>query len=99
MNTHIISLCLTLIGIIGLLILSLLTLRVFWYYQGNPENNFRWRLRTLYLKQISMLLCLFCLAMAASYSVLLEPWALLYLIIAIKAGIWWFRITIEQRMY
>lgn len=98
MNTHIISLCLTLIGIIGLLLLSFLTIGVFWCYRGTQERNFRWHIRNLYLKQISMLLCLFCLAMAASYGVLLEAWALLYLIIAFKAGTWWFRLTIEQRV-
>jgi hypothetical protein len=35
--------------------------------------------------------------MAASYGLLLEAWAWLYLIAAVKTGTWWFRCAISRR--
>ena len=97
MNTHFLSLSLGVVGTIGIIILLVLTGAVFWYFRGSSTGSFRWHIRNLYLKQIAALASLFCIAMAASYGVLLEAWAWLYLIAAFKIGTWWFRLVIAQR--
>ncbi len=97
MNAHILSLILGIIGTIGVFILLVLTGAVFWYFRGSSMGSFRWHIRNLYLKQLAALASLFCTAMAASYGVLLEAWAWLYLIAAFKTGTWWLRLVIAQR--
>jgi hypothetical protein len=97
MNIHLVSLILGIIGIIGICILLVLTGAVFWYFRGSSTGSFRWHIRNLYLKQITALASLFCLAMAASYGVLFEAWAWLYLIAAFKSGTWWLRLLMAQR--
>jgi len=97
MNTYTLSLCLGIFGIAGILLLLVLAGVILWYFRGNLVGSFRWQLRNLYLKQLSALACLFFLAMAASYGVLQEIWAVLYFVIACKTGTWWLRFAISQR--
>ena len=96
MNTHVLSQYLSILGILGLVIFITLACAVSWYYHGYPEGSFRWRLRHMYLKQISALASLFCIAMAVSYSLLTEGWAIFYFILACKAGTWWLCYIIDQ---
>lgn len=98
MDTQVLSLGLGILGALGIvtfLILIGVTVR---YYQGSRMGSFRWHMRNLRLKQIIAITSLFCLAMAASYAVLREFWAFIYLIIAFKIGTWWLRIIISQRI-
>ena len=97
MNTHLLSLSLGVIGTIGVFVLLVLTSMVFWYFRGSSTGSFRWHIRNLYLKQIAALASLFCTAMAASYGILFEAWAWLYLIAAFKTGTWWLRLVMAQR--
>ncbi|GCE21004.1 hypothetical protein [Dictyobacter kobayashii] len=97
MSNGSLAICLTLFGALGLLLLSITLMRVFWYYRNCRPGTFRWHTRNHYLKQIFAITCLFCLAMAASYGVLWQIWAALYLIIGIKIGTWWLRLALEQR--
>lgn len=96
MNMHTLSFCLTLFGLLGLSVFIVIGGVVLYFYRGCSEGSFRWHVRNRYLKQVSALICLFCLAMAASYSLLTEAWALLYFVLACKAGTWWLRIVIDQ---
>jgi hypothetical protein len=97
MNMSILAMCLTLFGMLGLLLLSVISLHIFWLYRSCQMGTFRWHIRNHYLKQVAAIACLFCVAMAASYGILMEAWALLYLIIGVKIGTWWLRLTIDQR--
>jgi hypothetical protein len=97
MNISQLATFLTLFGTLGLLLLSIIALHIFWLYRSSHMGTFRWHIRNHYLKQIAAIGCLFCLAMAASYGILQEAWALLYLIIGVKIGTWWLRLTIDQR--
>jgi len=97
MNTQTLSLYLGIFGIAGTLLLLARAGVILWYVRGNHIGSFRWQLRNLYLKQLSALACLFFVAMAASYGVLQEIWAVLYLVIACKTGSWWLRFSINQR--
>ncbi len=97
MNTHFLSLSLGIIGTTGIFVLLLLTGTVFWYFRGSSTGSFRWHIRNLYLKQLAALASLFCIAMAASYGILFEAWAWLYLIAAFKTGTWWLRLVMAQR--
>ena len=97
MNTHLLSLSLGIIGTTGILVFLLLTSMIFWYFRGSSTGSFRSHIRNLYLKQIAALASLFCIAMAASYGLLSEAWAWLYLIAAFKIGTWWLRLVIAQR--
>ena len=96
-DTHVLSFGLGVLGPLGLCALLIMVGTVTHQYRGSGTGSFRWTLRTIRLKQISALSCMFCLAMAASYGVLQEAWALLYLIAAFKIGTWWFRLAITQR--
>ncbi|GCE24595.1 hypothetical protein KDA_00790 [Dictyobacter alpinus] len=97
MSTWWLANCLMLFGILGLIFLSIASIRIFWYYRDCRPGSFRWHIRNHYLKQIAAVACLFCLAMAASYSLLWQAWAILYIIISFKIGTWWLRLTIDQR--
>jgi hypothetical protein len=97
MNTGLLAIFLTLFGMLGLLLLSVIALYIFWLYRSSHMGTFRWHIRNHYLKQVAAIACLFCLAMAASYGILLEAWALLYIIIGVKIGTWWLRLTMDQR--
>ncbi|BCL84404.1 hypothetical protein ccbrp13_68690 [Ktedonobacteria bacterium brp13] len=97
MSRHIFTLWFTIFGMVGLAVLALLAISVFWYFRGCRERSFRWQTRNHYIKQISALVCMFCLAMAASYGLLAEAWALFYLVLACKAGTWWLRMRIDQQ--
>ncbi len=98
MNTSILSLCLGVIGLCGTCIFLFLAALLFWRNRAYSPGSFRWHMRNQSLKHLSALASLFFLAMAASYGILLEAWALLYLLIGLKAGTWWLRITIAQRV-
>ena len=85
-DTQMLSISLGIVGPMGLLAFLLMA--------GTVT---RWHIRNLRLKQISAIASLFCLAMAGSYGIIQEAWALIYLIIAFKTATWWVRITISQR--
>ena len=97
MSTYVLSLSLVIIATVGISILLALTGTVLWYFRGSSTGSFRWHVRNHYLKQLAALASMFCMAMAASYGLLFEPWAWLYLIVAFKAGTWWLRLAIAQR--
>jgi len=96
MGVETISLYLNALGITGTTVLLIATGFVTWYYRGSRIGSFRWRWRNWRLKQLSALACLFFLAMAASFGVLNEAWAWLYIIGAFRAGTWWLRRAISQ---
>ncbi len=97
MDTHVLSYCLAALGPLGGALFLVWAGLVQWYYRGCRIGSFRWHIRNWRFEQLSALACLFCLAMAASYGVLLEAWAWLYLIAAVKTGTWWFRCAISRR--
>jgi hypothetical protein len=88
--------------ILGLAILGILGLGsalircglIFQHYQ--ERTSYQRALRNLHLKQLSALTTFFCLAMSASYGVVHNPWALVYLLLAGKIGTWWLRLVIIQ---
>jgi hypothetical protein len=84
------------LGITGTLVLLIATSFVMWLYRGSRIGSFPWHMRNWRLKQLAALACLFFLAMAASYAVLQDAWAWLYVIGACKAGTWWLRRAISQ---
>ncbi|MBV9259216.1 MAG: hypothetical protein JO215_14470 [Ktedonobacteraceae bacterium] len=97
MNTQTLSISLGIIGPLGLLTFLIMAGVVARHYWGSRTGSLRWHIRNLRLKQISAIASLFCLAMASSYGIIQEAWALIYLIIAFKTGTWWLRIAINQR--
>lgn len=97
MNIHMLSIGLGILGPLGLLTLLILTGIVTHHYWGCRTGSLRWHTRNLRFKQISAIASFFCLAMAGSYGVIQEVWALIYLLIALKTGTWWIRIAISQR--
>ena len=97
MATSILSLCLGALGIIGTAILATSACLVMWHYRGTRLWSFRWQWRNWRLMQLSAIATLFFLAMTASYGILGEPWAWLYLIVACKTGTWWLRCIISRR--
>jgi hypothetical protein len=97
MYTQILSLCLAIIGIIGTLSLMATAFILLWFYRGTRFWSFRWHWRNWRLMQLSAIACFFFLAMAASYGVLGQVWAWIYLIAAFKAGSWWLRCVISRR--
>ena len=97
LSEQLLSFCMDGLGIVGTIALLTFTGLVLWYYRGSRTGSIRWHWRNLRLKQVSALACLFFLAMAASFAVLHEAWAFVYLIAAFKTGTWWFRIAMSQR--
>ena len=97
MIIQMLSIGLGIVGPLGLLILLIMAGSVIHHYWGCRTGSLRWYTRNLRLKQISAIASLFCLAMAGSYGIMQEVWALIYLIIAFKTGTWWMRIAISQR--
>ncbi|MFL5665490.1 MAG: hypothetical protein ACJ8BW_29715 [Ktedonobacteraceae bacterium] len=97
MYTQILSLCLGILGITGTLSLVAIAFILLWYYRGTRFWSFRWHYRNWRLRQLSAIACFFFLAMAASYGVLGQVWAWIYLIAAFKAGSWWLRCVISRR--
>jgi hypothetical protein len=98
MDIAILSLCLGILGAVGTVILLGITGVVMWHYRNSPLRSFRRRWRNARLKQLSALACLFFLAMTASYGVLRDAWAFVFLIAAFKTGTWWLRFALSQRM-
>ncbi len=96
-DTSIFSLTLGVLGTIGIVALLTLTSIILYYYRGSRMGSFRWHLRNVRLKQLSALSCMFFFAMAASYGVIHEAWAILYVIFAFKTGTWWLRCAVSQR--
>jgi hypothetical protein len=97
MYTSILALCLAVLGSLGSAILGIAALRLFWQYRDAPFWSFRWHRRTWRQMRLAAIACLFFLAMAASYAVLGQIWAWIYLIAAFKAGNWWLRCVISRR--
>ncbi len=96
-DTSILSLALGVLGAVGIIILLILTSMILYSYHGSRMGSFRWHLRNVRLKQLSALSCMFFFAMAASYGVIHEAWAILYVIFAFKTGTWWLRCAVSQR--
>jgi hypothetical protein len=97
MSTHGFSLFLAILGVAGIAFLLIRLGMILRQHQRCPTGSFRWQMRNHYLKQISALASLFFLAMAASYAVLFQAWALLYLVVAFKTVSWWLRLAMTQR--
>ncbi len=96
-DTSIFSLALGVLGTVGIIALLTLTGIILYFYRGSRMGSFRWHLRNTRLKQLSALSCMFFFAMAASYGVIHEAWAILYIIFAFKTGTWWLRCAVSQR--
>lgn len=97
MDTTMFSYFLSALGISGTLVLTAVTIVVLYRYHDTRIWSFRWYWRNWRLMQLSAIGSLFFLAMAASYSVLHNAWAWLYLIVAIKVGLWWLRCLVSRR--
>jgi len=97
MATTILSLCLGALGIIGTAVFVTSTGMVMWHFREARIWSFRWQWRNWRLLQISAIATFFFMAMTASYGILDQPWAWLYLIIACKTGTWWLRCAINRR--
>ncbi len=96
-DTSIFSLILGILGAVGIITLLTLASMVFYFYRSSRMGSFRWHLRNMRLKQLSALACMFFLAMTASYGIIHDAWALLYIIFAFKSGTWWLRCAVSQR--
>ena len=97
MYISVLSISLAIMGITGTAALVAATARIVWYYRDSRQWSFRWHVRNWYMMRLSALACLFFLAMAASYGVLGEVWAWVYLLVALKTGTWWMRCVINRR--
>ncbi len=97
MDTHILSFVLSILGSLATTTFLVMAGIVLWRYRDCPTGTFRWHVRNQHFKHLSALACLFFLAMAASYVVLLEVWAVFYFVVAVKVGTWWLRLTLIQR--
>ena len=95
-NIDNLPLYLTGLGILGTITLLTATGTVLWLYRNSRISSFQWHLRNWRLKQLSAIACLFFLAMAASYWVIEQPLGWIYLLVAFKAGTWWFRRAISR---
>ncbi len=96
-DTSLFSFALGIWGTTGIIVLIALTSTLLYYYRDSRMGNFRWHIRNMRLKQLSALACMFFFAMAASYAVIRDAWAILYVIFAFKTGTWWIRCAISQR--
>ncbi len=96
-DTFVFLFVLGVLGLVGILTLLTLTGMVLYTYRECRVGSFRWHLRNIRLKQLSALACMFFIAMTASYGVLHEAWAILYIILAFKTGTWWARYAVSQR--
>ena len=97
MYISVLSISLAILGITGTAALVAATARTIWYYRGTRQWSFRWHVRNWYMMRLSAIACLFFLAMSASYGVLGEVWAWIYLLVAFKTGTWWLRCVINRR--
>ena len=97
MDASTISLALAIAGTAGTIVILSATGGVLWLYRQARIGSFQWQLRSWRLKQLCAVACLFFLAMAASYGVILQPLGWLYLLVAFKVGTWWFRRSVSQR--
>ena len=96
-DTSIFSLALGVLGAVGIVVLLTLAGIILYLYHGSRMGSFRWHLRNVRLKQLSALACMFFIAMTASYAVIHDAWAILYIIFAFKTGTWWLRYAVSQR--
>src|SRR5438128_5361240 len=94
----ILSFFLDALGPVGTVTLLIITGVVMWRYRNSPLRSFRRRWRNARLKQLVAVACLFFLAMTASYGVLRNAWAFIYISAALKTGTWWFRLALSQRV-
>ena len=92
----ILSLCLNTLGPVGTVTLLIITGVILWRYRSSPLRSFRRHYRNGRLKQLAALACLFFLAMTASYGVLRNAWAFIYLIAALKCGQWWLSMALRR---
>jgi len=85
------------LAMLGLGTLLIWSIQIFRYYQKATEGRYRQFMRNAHFKQVTAIACMFCLAMSASYGVIHSAWALIYLLLTCKVGMWWFRFAIMQR--
>src|ERR1051326_1797025 len=97
MNTHILALFLSGLGIVGTAALASIGGIVMWQNRSARVWGLRRRWRRWRLMQLSAVACLFFLAMAASYGVLGDVWTWIYLIAAFKSASWWVRYALSRR--
>lgn len=72
----------------GLALLA--ALLVFWHYRHGEQASLQWYLKNWRLMQVLGITSLYFLALAATCAIFGDHWGWLYLIVAIKAGVWWF---------
>jgi len=97
MYIAVLSTSLAILGILGTSALVIAAGRVIWVYRGSRQWSFRWRVRNWRMLQLSAVACFFFFAMSASYGVLGDVWAWVYLLVALKTGTWWLRCAINRR--
>jgi hypothetical protein len=97
MSTQILTIGLSIFGIIGSLALVAITFSVFWHFHDVRLRSIRWYRRNAHLMQLSAIATFFFLAMAASYAVLGEIWMWLYFLVAFKTGTWWLGYALKRR--
>lgn len=68
----------------------LAALAVFWRYRQSEPASLQWYLKNWRLMRVLGVTALYFLALAATCVVVGDRWGWLYLILAFKAGIWWF---------
>jgi len=93
----ILSLYLNTLGPVGTVTLLIIMGVIMWRYRNSPLRSFHRHWRNVRLKQLSALACLFFLAMTASYGVLRNAWAFIYLIAAFKTGATVLRFKLRER--
>ena len=97
MYVAILSISLGVLSVLGTTALVIATARAMWLYRGSRQWSFRWHLRNWRMMQLSAVASLFFFAMCASYGVLGDVWAWVYLLVALKTGTWWLRCVINRR--
>jgi hypothetical protein len=97
MSVLLLTIILSIVGIVGTVALGAITFGVFWHFHDARLQSFRWHRRNEHLMQLSAIATLFLLAMTASYAVLGEVWMWLYFLVAFKTGTWWLGYSIRRR--
>lgn len=68
---------------------TLAALAVFWCYRHSETASLHWYLKNWRLRQVLGIAALYFLALAATCAIFSDHWGWLYLILAVKFGIWW----------
>lgn len=73
------------------------TLGVLWRYRGSGQASLNWYLRNWRMRQTLGISALFYLALAVSCLILHDRWGLLYAIVALRLGGWWYQRLLSER--